>query len=97
VFCALIVILIPGARSPAQLLRRKQLIIGSILFHLGILVVLGGHAVGLLTPIAGIRCAWHFSWCKQILAITAGGIAGVFLFYWSLPSIAQTSIRCPYS
>ena len=30
----------------SQLLRRKQLILGSILFHLGILTVLAGHFVG---------------------------------------------------
>ena len=34
-----------------QFLRRKQMLIGSNLFHLGILALLGGHFVGLLTPI----------------------------------------------
>ena len=34
--------------SSSQMLRRKQLIIGSILFHLGVLVIFGGHLVGLL-------------------------------------------------
>ena len=64
----------------SQLLRRKQLIIGSILFHLGILVILGGHAVGLLTPIAVFDALGISHGAKQILAITAGGIAGVFCF-----------------
>tara|TARA_R110002072_G_scaffold2361_3_gene19643 strand:+ start:127 stop:831 length:705 start_codon:yes stop_codon:yes gene_type:complete len=60
----------------SQLLRRKQLVIGSILFHVGVLVVFMGHLVGLLTPI------WLFDWIgvshpfKQAVAITAGGIAG---------------------
>ena len=36
----------------SQLLRRKQLVAGSVLFHLGVLVIFGGHLVGLLTPIA---------------------------------------------
>ncbi len=31
----------------SQLLRRKQLIVGSVCFHVGILVVLLGHAGGL--------------------------------------------------
>ncbi len=64
----------------SQLLRRKQLIIGSILFHLGILVILAGHAVGLLTPISVFDALGISHGAKQILAITAGGIAGVFCF-----------------
>ena len=64
----------------SQLLRRKQLIIGSILFHLGILTILVGHAVGLLTPIAVFDAIGISHGAKQILAITAGGIAGVFCF-----------------
>lgn len=35
----------------SQLLRRKQLIVGSVLFHVGILTILAGPCVGLLTPI----------------------------------------------
>lgn len=64
----------------SQLLRRKQLIIGSIFFHLGILVILAGHAVGLLTPIAVFDALGISHGAKQILAITAGGIAGIFCF-----------------
>lgn len=61
----------------SQLLRKKQLIWGSILFHVGILIVLGGHAVGLLTPI------WIFDMMgishgfKQLMAMVVGGIAGI--------------------
>lgn len=61
----------------SQLLRKKQLIWGSVLFHVGILIVLGGHAVGLLTPI------WIFDMMgishgfKQLMAMIVGGIAGV--------------------
>ena len=35
----------------SQLLRRRQLMWGSNLFHVGILVIFFGHFVGLLTPI----------------------------------------------
>ena len=35
----------------SQLLRRRQLIAGSVLFHVGVLTIFGGHFVGLLTPI----------------------------------------------
>jgi len=64
----------------SQLLRKKQLIIGSVLFHLGILVILAGHAVGLLTPIAIFDAIGISHGAKQILAMVAGGIAGVFCF-----------------
>ncbi|EKS30994.1 respiratory nitrate reductase subunit gamma [Afipia felis] len=61
----------------SQLLRRRQLMWGSNLFHVGILVIFGGHFVGLLTPI------WVFDMMgishsfKQMLAMGAGGIAGL--------------------
>ncbi len=64
----------------SQLLRRKSLIVGSILFHLGILVILAGHAAGLLTPIALFEAMGISHGAKQILAIVAGGVAGVFCF-----------------
>lgn len=64
----------------SQLLRKKQLIIGSILFHLGIITILIGHVVGLLTPIAVFDALGIPHGAKQILAIVAGGIAGVFCF-----------------
>jgi nitrate reductase gamma subunit len=60
----------------SQLLRRKQFMLGSVLFHLGILAIFAGHFVGLLTPIA----VWDFLGVshgfKQMLAIVAGGVAG---------------------
>lgn len=62
----------------SQLLRRKQLIAGSILFHVGILTVLAGHFVGLLTPIQIFAALGISHEAKQILAMTVGGIAGLF-------------------
>jgi nitrate reductase gamma subunit len=62
----------------SQLLRRRQLIIGSVLFHLGILTILAGHFVGLLTPIQIFDALGVSHSAKQILAMTAGGIAGLF-------------------
>src|SRR5690606_11057436 len=35
----------------SQLLRRRQLFWGSVLFHIGVLVIFAGHVVGLLTPL----------------------------------------------
>ncbi|MEZ5758905.1 MAG: respiratory nitrate reductase subunit gamma [Emcibacteraceae bacterium] len=62
----------------SQFLRRKQLIMGSILFHVGILFILAGHAVGLLTPIVIFDALGISHGAKQILAMSAGGIAGIF-------------------
>ena len=36
----------------SQLLRKRQLMWGSVLFHAGVLVIFFGHLGGLLTPIA---------------------------------------------
>jgi nitrate reductase gamma subunit len=64
----------------SQLLRRRQLMWGSNLFHVGILVIFAGHLVGLLTPI------WIFDWIgvshtfKQWMAIILGGVAGIMCF-----------------
>jgi nitrate reductase gamma subunit len=63
--------------SSSQLLRRKQLVMGSVLFHVGVLVIFFGHLVGLLTPIALFDALGISHGAKQILAIVAGGIAGI--------------------
>jgi len=61
----------------SQLLRRKQLVWGSVLFHVGVIVIFFGHLIGLLTPIALFDALGISHGAKQILAIVAGGIAGV--------------------
>lgn len=61
----------------SQLLRRKQLMWGSVLFHVGVLFIFVGHLVGLLTPIALFDALGISHGAKQLLAIVAGGIAGV--------------------
>jgi len=61
----------------SQLLSRRSLILGSVLFHLGVLVILLGHVVGLLTPIAVFDALGVPHGAKQVLAVVAGGVAGV--------------------
>lgn len=65
----------------SQLLEKKQLQRGSIPFHLGIIGILLGHMVGLLTP-AGF---WYFIGIstanKQLIAIVLGGIFGLLCLY----------------
>ena len=66
----------------SQLLRARQLRWGSNLFHVGILFLLMGHTVGLLTP--------HFVYepfispaQKQLVAIGAGSLlAPLFVCAW---------------
>lgn len=65
----------------SQLLRRKQLWIGSLSFHLGVLVIFFGHLGGLLTPIALFDALGISHGAKQILAIAVGGVAGVAAFF----------------
>lgn len=60
----------------SQLLRRRQLMWGSVLFHLGVLFIFAGHLVGLLTPIVIFDALGISHSAKQLLAVVAGGIAG---------------------
>lgn len=64
----------------SQLLRRRQLRWGSNLFHIGILIIFGGHTVGLLTPIWVFDTLGISHSFKQGLAITVGGLAGIACF-----------------
>lgn len=63
--------------SSSQLLRRRQLILGSVLFHVGVLTILFGHLFGLLTPLWLIELLGISHEAKQILAVVVGGLAGV--------------------
>ncbi|GIL01853.1 MAG: respiratory nitrate reductase subunit gamma [Alphaproteobacteria bacterium] len=65
--------------SSSQLLRRRQLFWGSNLFHFGILFLFLGHFVGLLTP-TSIYTLLITVEQKQLIAVTAGGIAGAVCF-----------------
>ncbi|OLP45007.1 respiratory nitrate reductase subunit gamma [Rhizobium oryziradicis] len=62
--------------SSSQLLRRKQLILGSVLFHVGVLIIFFGHFFGLLTPLPLIKALGISHEAKQILAVVVGGVAG---------------------
>ena len=60
----------------SQMLRKKNMVWASVMFHVGVLVIFFGHLVGLLTP--------HWAYepfmtpgTKQVLAIVVGGLAGV--------------------
>ena len=60
----------------SQLLRSKGMVLASNLFHIGILFILAGHIVGLLTP-ASVYHHVISTPNKQLLAMISGGIFGV--------------------
>jgi nitrate reductase gamma subunit len=60
----------------SQMLRKRQLRIGSNLFHYGVITVILGHFAGFLAP------HWMVDWAidamtHQLLAMVVGGIAGL--------------------
>jgi nitrate reductase gamma subunit len=63
----------------SQLLRAGQLKLGSNLFHVGVLFLFGGHFAGMLTPHA-LYSPFIDAGTKQLLAMAAGGIAGLLAF-----------------
>lgn len=86
--------------SSSQLLRRRQLILGSVLFHVGVLVIFFGHLGGLLTPIQLFDMLGISHGAKQVLAVVAGGVAGTMALVgggmlmhrrWTDPRIRRTS------
>lgn len=64
----------------SQFLRRRQMVLGSNLFHMGILVLLVGHFVGLLTPVTVIDRLGIGHQFKQVAALVVGGVAGVIAY-----------------
>jgi nitrate reductase gamma subunit len=63
----------------SQLLRAGSLRWGSNLFHLGILFLLGGHTVGMLTPHA-VYEPFISAGGKQLVAMASGGLFGLLGF-----------------
>ena len=63
----------------SQLLSGKWMRLGSNCMHLGIIAILAGHFVGLLTPHA-VYEPFITSSQKQLLAMVAGGLFGLFAF-----------------
>lgn len=65
----------------SQLLESRQLRRGSLPFHLGVIMVLLGHFVGLLTP----HQVWDFlgvtASFKQMVAMAMGGLFGLLCLY----------------
>jgi nitrate reductase gamma subunit len=63
--------------SSSKLLRRKQMMWGSILFHVGIITIFFGHLVGLFTPVWVLDALGVPYALKQWMAVIIGGPAGI--------------------
>lgn len=60
-----------------QVLHRGQLRAGSIMFHIGIIGLFFGHAVGLLMPAVVWETLGVSHGAKQVFAMAAGGVMGL--------------------
>lgn len=61
----------------SQLLERKQLRLGSNLFHIGVLALFAGHCIGLLTPHSVFLALGISDLSHQTVAIIAGSVFGL--------------------
>src|SRR5689334_1171583 len=64
----------------SQLLRRRLLFVGSNFFHIGVLAILAGHFVGLLTPHSVYTAMGLSVEAKQMMAMVIGGVFGTLCF-----------------
>lgn len=65
-----------GSKS-SELLEKKLLTVGSMLFHVGILFVFAGHVAGLLVPLAFYNALGISSELYHGAAIVLGGLSGL--------------------
>lgn len=60
-----------------QILERRLLQVGSLLFHFGILAVIGGHVLGILVPSGVTETVGIGHDTYHLISILAGGTAGI--------------------
>ncbi|MCL6548113.1 MAG: respiratory nitrate reductase subunit gamma [Alicyclobacillus sp.] len=65
-----------GSKS-SEILEKRWLRAGSLLFHWGILFVIGGHVMGLLVPLRVYEAVGVPSEAYHLVANVAGGLAGL--------------------
>jgi nitrate reductase gamma subunit len=61
----------------SQLLEQRWLRIGSPLFHIGLLGVIGGHVIGILTPAAATQAVGIPDHVYHVVSLAAGGTFGM--------------------
>jgi len=68
----------------SEMLRKRQLVIGSNLFHVTALALVAGHVVGMLTPVS-LYTSWGMSVQQHAIGeVVMGTISGVFCFFGAL-------------
>lgn len=60
-----------------QLLERRLLRVGALLFHLGLLAVIGGHVLGILVPESATEAAGVSEGLYHAVSVTAGTTSGL--------------------
>jgi nitrate reductase gamma subunit len=73
----------------SQLLEQRWLRIGSPLFHIGLLGVIGGHVVGILVPARATRAIGVSDHLYHVFSLAAGGVFGAL----ALAGIAILTLR----
>ena len=63
--------------SSSQLLEQRWLRIGSPLFHIGLLGVIGGHVIGILVPARATRAIGVSDHLYHVFSLAAGGFFGL--------------------
>jgi nitrate reductase gamma subunit len=85
-----------------QLLESRALRTGSLLFHFGLLAVLGGHILGLLIPESATKAVGVSEHLYHLVSVTVGTISGTamttgfILLVWrraSYPRVRRTTTR----
>ena len=82
----------------SQLLEQRWLRIGSPLFHLGLLGVIGGHVIGILVPAGATRAAGVSDHLYHVFSLAAGGtfgalaLAGILIL--TLRRLLVPAVRC---
>lgn len=64
----------------SQLLEKKRLRVGSLLFHWGLIFVLGGHIAGLIVPIEFYNSLGISEHAYHLIALSMGFPAGIIAF-----------------
>ncbi len=73
----------------SQLLESRLLRLGSPLFHVGMLMVVGGHALGLLVPASWTAAVGISEHTYHLVSLVAGGLAGLMTVAGLLLLIAR--------
>jgi len=77
-----------------QLFERRLLMVGSLLFHFGILAAIGGHVLGILVPSSWMETVGINDSTYHWIAAVAGGLAGAAIVL-GFAILAYRRVRVP--